>query len=166
MFIKKVISTLLILTILISCKFNTEEFNKSNNRILDSNIKEFKFPDSVYVNESYHGYLKYNLSLDTINSNDIDERFTFFYLTNEKEVFSLEEIKKLNYNIFVDTTDRGNFHFKILFDKNASNIISGVIEDKIFLKQTDEDGSVIIKTKETIIAKDIRVVKRPLSQKK
>ncbi|NQX85439.1 MAG: hypothetical protein HRT67_05980 [Flavobacteriaceae bacterium] len=163
MLIKKIIFTFLVFLALISCGFK-EEKPKQTNRILDSSITEFTFPDSVYINENFYGHIKYDSSLDSLNLDDIDTRFTLFYLTNEKEVSSLDEIKKLKHNVFIDTTGSGHFSFKIIFDKYGENILSGVVEDKIFFKQTDENESFLIRTKETIVTKDIRVIKRPLNE--
>jgi hypothetical protein len=151
------------LVILISCNLNLKkeahsEVNKGTSQIKsESLITFFKFKDTSIVNEDILGELKYNLELDSLKSSDIAKRYTFLYITTQREALDLEAIKNANHNIFIDTVGNGTFYFNAKFSDSGNNLLNGVIEDLIFLKEITDEGDTKIIRKKTNISKDIFV---------
>ncbi len=122
----------------------------------DSLITFFEFRDTVAINQNISGEIKYNLGLD-VKLTNIDKRYTFFYVTTEKEALDIESIKSTNHNIFIDTVGNGTFYFNTKFTNFGNNLLNGVFEDIIYLKGITKDGKVKIVKKYTNISKDVFV---------
>ncbi|MCF6347010.1 MAG: hypothetical protein L3J20_01760 [Flavobacteriaceae bacterium] len=154
---------LVFLIILISC--NTKPKEDISGEVLkdtsqfksESQITFFEFQDTVTINQDILGEIKYNLGLDDLKLSDIDKRYTFFYVTTQKEALDLESIKNTSHNIFIDTVGNGTFYFNAKFTNYGNNLLNGVIEDIIYLKGITNEGKVKIIKKKTNISKDVFV---------
>ena len=151
---KTLLFCITILTLL-SCKKD----GNLNEIILSKEILNFNFPDKVYVNHSIDGNLKYNLNIDSISDNEIEDRFIFLHVTVGNEVETVDEVKKLDYKTFIDTTRSGTFNFNATFKELGVNLLSGVIEDQIILNTVDKEGNVRLITRETSFSKRVQVQK-------
>ncbi len=148
---------IILLIIFCSC-VHKEDKILTGNAIGESNsLQVFKFPDTVLKNQNTSGEIKYDLELDTLNSLRVNKRYTFLYVTTEKGVFSLEDIKKGNHDSFVDTVGDGTFYFNTKFTNLGQNILSGVIQDVIFTNEFTEGGKVKVIKKNTNISKEVFV---------
>ncbi len=125
----------------------------------ESQITFFEFQDTVIINQDISGEIKYNLEFDGFKLSDIDKRYTFFYVTTQKEALGLESIKSTNHNIFIDTVGNGTFYFNAKFTNSGNNLLNGVIEDIIYLRGLTKEGKVKIINKKTNISKDVFVKK-------
>ena len=107
----------------------------------------------IYTNE--YGALIYDSDLDTLSLKDSDFRSIRLYLGVFKNDFSISELKKQQLDTFVKIDqDSDKIPFLINHDEKGEFIISGFIEDKIFLNHylgTD---------KTRIISKEIKFSKK------
>ncbi len=134
----------------------SKNFSEKENE--ESLITYFDFKDTLYLDENASGVIKYNLNLDSLSESDIEKRYTFLYISTDKEALNLEAIKNLKHDIFIDTVGNGTFYFEAEFTKVGNNLLNGVIEDLVFLKELTREGKVKIISNKTSISKNVFVV--------
>ncbi len=154
---------ILLLVILTSCNIKSKKdiYNvvyKDTSQFRDKSlITFFKFQDTVILNQVVLGEIKYNYELDGLKLSDIDKRYTFLYITTQKEALDLEAIKNTSHTIFIDTIGNGTFYFNAKFTNFGNNLLNGVIEDIIYLKGITKEGKVKIIKKKINLSKDVFV---------
>jgi hypothetical protein len=120
-----------------------------------SPITFFKFQDTIILNHDVSGEIKYNYEFDGLKLSDIDKRYTFLYITTQKEALDLETIKNTSHNIFIDTIGNGIFYFNAKFTNLGNNLLNGAIEDIIYLKGITKEGKVEIIKKKINLSKEV-----------
>ncbi len=155
------IDLVLVISIMSSCKKEKKTtwnlIEKPKTQIEKSIILSFEFNDTVAINQEVSGKLKYNLQIDSLKQSDIDDRFLLLYLTAEGFDLNLKNIQKTNHRIFTDTIGNGTIDFSFSFKKIGNNFLNGIIEDKIILKKPTIDGTIMIRTNEVSLTKNIFV---------
>lgn len=154
--IKINIKLFVILILIIASCNKKSELLEDNININEPKIIGFKFPDTVSKNQETLGELKYNLKIDTLESSDIIERYTLFYITTEKNAIGVEAIEKTEHNIFLDTIGNGTFKFKVKFANTGNQLLSGVVEDVVMFKGEKKDKILTI-TDETSVMWEVFV---------
>lgn len=135
---RKLISLILIIWILVSCK--KEKKNEVSENISDqieyvSQLPyKFEFPDTVYINKNYSGKLTYNGQLDTLKLPYGEERFIIYYLTiTNKLLTKISDLKKVKSDTFGGIDKHTVPFYNIKFDKLGENYIDGLIDDSAYL---------------------------------
>jgi hypothetical protein len=108
---------------------------------------KFVFPDTVYVNKSYDGYISLRSDLDTITTslNDYQKaRFLeySFWLT-KKPIEDNKLLKEMVTDTFVAETNKLIPLYDIKFDKIGVNYFNGILKDEIIIAKGGilKDGS-------------------------
>ena len=149
----KKITLFFILSIFISCgQQNNSSVNKDT--LVKSKILNISLADTVFKNQVFFGEIRYDMNLDTLKPLDIRERYVLLYITNDEKALSLEDIKKTNHNIFIDTVGNGFFHFNAAFPTAGNQKLKGAIEDIVMLKE-DSTENVRILTEITIVTMNV-----------
>lgn len=144
-----------IILLIISCKENSKPTNE--NKKNEQSTKSFVFlgdtipkvidlevQDTVYRGVYAYGSLRYDMSVDTIDVSNIDERIIMLYISIEKNLKTFEDIINSKQNIFIDTIGDGIFNFKFIFPKAGKNKLIIGLEDYILLKEYPPGDSIQI----------------------
>lgn len=99
-------------------------------------------PAKIKLNENTEGEITFDTnlkSLDTIiNESDILKRYIFLlFSTDSVKKLNVENIKKVDHQVFVDSNSNGQFKFHTVFKKEGHVTFNVVIEDVLFLKSKD-----------------------------
>ena len=139
---------------LISCIEGGERKKQSDYKIIN-----IVFPDTVSMNKNINGELKYDLKLDTIKSSELVKRYIFLYTSAEKISGGVDDIKKVEHNIFIDTLGEGIFSFKANFKRLGANHLTLILQDVIFVKSDNPDEAMLEIKDETTVVKNVFVKK-------
>jgi hypothetical protein len=127
---------ILIAFCLVSCKNDTqnESVDTDNKYSKKETITfEFNFPDTVYINQSYNGEIKYKSKLDTIITTFGDSkknRYTRFIMRKSKYVNYDFKVLKLNIkDTFGALNNRTIPFYNIKFNELGIHYIDGIIND-------------------------------------
>lgn len=162
------VSIFVILQFCFSCKNSNENIieKKINPKLFYNDVVqfEFEFPDTVIINKSYNGKIKYKGILDTIT--------TIFDFENKKKsryiMYSFTKTKLINYDdehlskIALDTIGALNNKTILLSDMKFTELgiiyIDGIINDSAFLglDQKDEDGDYLTR----VIKNEVRATSK------
>jgi hypothetical protein len=109
-----------------------------------------EFPDTVYVNEKNSGIIKYKSVLDTITtsfSDKLKNRYVMLYLTLEIEPNNNANYIKENGKIFGAKNNREILIYDLIFTKNGTHFIDGIISDYVVidLNTKDRQGSELVR---------------------
>lgn len=157
----KIFETLIFLNLLIiiSCSTkNNKESNIFNNESNSNELLVFEFPDTVKLGVKIKGVINYNLEFNSENSSEIKERFVFLYVTTDKSLLTLRDVKNGKHKAFVSKKRNGKIDFDVKFSNEKMNVLNCFIKDQIFFKRKNTDAKVRIKTREVNISKDVYVV--------
>ncbi len=164
-------STILLSTLLISCKKElAKEVNRENIFFKDSVKVDFEFPDTIYKDFTYKGVIKYKSALDTITTSFEDkynDRYIVYYMIkNEGEKYSIQEIMEMKVDTF-GALNNSTIPFKVKFSKLGINYIDGVIYDYVLIdtasihKKTDKIRYI---EKEARATHKVVVIEKPISK--
>lgn len=138
---KKNIRIILVLLIAsISCRREANRISgKENQEKKQENIIEYAifYPDTVQKNLPYKGYILFKTDFDTLEIEQGDRRFTFYYAQIAEDV---EKSYTLVKNQELDTFGALNneeIPFEFKFDKLGNNFVDGFLEDQIILPTED-----------------------------
>ncbi|MGV8992985.1 MAG: hypothetical protein ACOH1O_02700 [Flavobacterium sp.] len=173
----KILFIITFFQLFVGCKNNQKE--TQNPDVVKSNVLnksdivsyQFIFPDTVYLDISYNGTIKYNGILDTITTKlkfDMSSKsryILFAVLMTEKLAENNQELenKKLD---TIDATDAHNIQLsKIKFKKLGTFYIDGIIKDEAFisLNKKDKNGETLYRkiTNECRATHKVTVIKKP-----
>ncbi|WP_396154797.1 hypothetical protein [Flavobacterium macrobrachii] len=134
----------------LSCKKeeNQRYVNKKEKKWIEYSLQ---FPDTVEINKSYTGIIRYESILDTITTDFDDKknnRYTIFYLTivNNPLKDNSEKLKKIALKFGADNNRIIPFE-DIKFDKVGIYYIDGIIHDfaVIELNKKNESGEDLVR---------------------
>ena len=165
----KIISGLIILSVLNSCKDETKIIKKTP----ELKTINLIFPDTVYVNELYDGKIEYNNDLDTITTNLDDVKkarfldYNFLLTTDVKH--DVNYLKKNAKGNFVAETNRIIPLYGIMFRKLGLNYFDGIITDEVRIENgaQGKKGEPLTRiiTDEIRLTRGVYVIERPSSTK-
>lgn len=162
-----ILFSLISFVVIFSCK---KEINKKiKTSVKQKNLKpdiDFNFPDTVYLNKSYNGVIKYKgRVLDTFNilpNSDLDKdgkaRFVFYRLTKTKTKSISDELIFNNKEVdtLISKTNTEILIKNIKFTETGVNYIDGLLTDEVYIAIENEELRII--TKEYRITKKVIVV--------
>lgn len=123
---------------------------------------EIDFPDTVYVNEKYHGDINFTSVFDSITTEfgDRDKyRYVFTALTINNDIeYDFNHLKKIVKDTFGAIDNRQIPIRNLVFPDKGIYYIDGLINDAAFidLRKKDENGEDLIRWLE----KEVRVTKK------
>lgn len=154
-----------------SCKrkefINTVE--KNQKEFVQKQIKYWiEFPDTVYVDQSYSGIIKYKSVLDTITTSFDDKkkkRYVLFYLTLVKKPDSdYKHLKKIAKIIGADNNSEIPID-EIKFTDSGVYYIDGIINDYVVIdiNKKDKNGVALVREieNEERVTRKVIVINRP-----
>lgn len=158
--------------LLFSCKKEMQEkkiekFKKYS--IEETIVFEINFPDTVYINRSYNGEIKYKSKLDTIITTFGDSkknRYTRFIMRKSKYVNYDFNILKLNIkDTFGAINNRIIPFYNIKFNELGIHYIDGIINDIVYIdtvksKRKDSDLVRLIENEVRVTHKVVVIRKR------
>lgn len=146
---KTVIIAILVLQfITFSCE--KKEKNVSKQEIKKQIDYKIEFPDTVYINNTYNGVIKYKSVLDTITTSFDDKkknRYVIFYLTIvDKPDPDYKHLKKIAKKFGADN-NREISIYDIKFTKTGVYYIDGIINDYVVLdiNKKDKEGFELVR---------------------
>jgi hypothetical protein len=133
-------SLVFLFVFLLSCKkeIQNRKIEKFKKYSKEATISfEFNFPDTVYINRSYDGEIKYKSTLDTIITTFGDSkknRYTRFIMRKSKYVKYDFNILKLNIkDTFGALNNRVIPFYNIKFNELGIHYIDGIINDIVYI---------------------------------
>ena len=144
-----------------------EKFKKYS--IEETIVFEINFPDTVYINRSYNGEIKYKSKLDTIITTFGDSkknRYTRFIMRKSKYVNYDFNILKLNIkDTFGAINNRIIPFYNIKFNELGIHYIDGIINDIVYIdtvksKRKDSDLVRLIENEVRVTHKVVVIRKR------
>lgn len=152
-----IVGILIILQFLFSCKNNSNEENKNFTQekvnpkkfINDVVEFEFEFPDTVYINESYDGKIKYKGILDTITTEfnlegqSTKSRYIIYSFAKTKSIaYDVKHLSKIAIDTIGAIDNNTILLSNIKFTELGTHYLDGLINDNaiINLKAKDKDG--------------------------
>ena len=131
---------------------------------------QFEFPDTVFVNKSYDGKIKYKGIFDTITTNVQEEidgknRYIVYALTKTNNVnYDEGHVKKMRLDTF-GAIDHNTIPFhKIKFSQVGTHYIDGMITDQVLIDSSSiekkSSDMVRLLTKEVRATKKVYVIKK------
>jgi hypothetical protein len=155
----KIISIFILLLIIFSCKKNDDAIEKETvvkkneieNKIFSNNLVqfEFDFPDTVCINKSYNGKIKYRGILDTITTDfnlegdSPKSRYIMFLFTKTKNIdYNIKHLSKIKLDTIGALDNNTILLSDMKFTELGVNYIDGIINDNVFidLKRKDKNG--------------------------
>ena len=124
---------ILIIFSFIACKKNIEKIKVNN--IHFSKI-DINFPDTLFVNKSYNGFVIYKSLFDTLNLKNGKDRYINLYLKGCEKPTKFSDVKKIAHDTFVMYED--TIRFKISFKSVGKNYLSGHIEDEVDIEKNEK----------------------------
>ncbi|MCF6348217.1 MAG: hypothetical protein L3J20_07950 [Flavobacteriaceae bacterium] len=165
--LKIVVQISILFLIIVSCKRKIEKtemiIGKQKDTVdkfvdmKNTKIKDFILQDTIYREVYTYGKLKYDMSVDSIEESNIEERVIMLYVSIDKDAKSFEEIKKSRQNIFIDTIGDGTFNFKFMFTDAGENVLSLALDDQIYLKKYPSGDSIEIPNSRIIITSKVNL---------
>ncbi|WP_412560632.1 hypothetical protein [Winogradskyella sp. MIT101101] len=142
---KNIIFIILLIFSFEGCKKNKGEFLKQKKEL--NNDKEYYldlyFPDTVSINNIYEGEIIYMSPLDTITTEILKKGDTMrimalFLKDNERHIKDSYEhiLNSKEIDTFIPNNSN-NIPIKYKFKKLGVNYLEGVLEDKVYLKDSD-----------------------------
>jgi hypothetical protein len=125
----------------LSCQ-KKEIKQKNKNHSQERIVGRIEFPDTVLVNKSYDGVVKYRSLLDTVTTNFDDkkkDRYVILYLaTINKPYEDYKELKKKSKKFGADNNREISF-YDIKFDKVGTYYLDGIINDYVVIDINKKD---------------------------
>ena len=154
-----------------SCKKKESVVNVQKTKVYTQNLIEFKieFPDTLYVNQSYDGVIRYKSVLDTIITTFGDKkknRYTRFILTTTNNPnYDFKHLKQTVKDTFGAKNNREIPLYDIKFSKLGIYYIDGIINDILLLdlNKKDKEGDALsrfIENEERVTHKVV-VIEKP-----
>nr|WP_199002862.1 hypothetical protein [Flavobacterium sp. ASV13] len=173
---RRLIFSIITFSLLISCKEETKEIKKIEERKLAKNTYKIVlvFPDTVYVNETYNGKIDYENDLDTVTTrfDDIKKaRFLeYAFLITKNKNLKDNDLKKVLKDTFVAESNRMIPLYNIKFDKLGLNYFDGFITDEVMIENGGKlkDGKLgtHVITDEIRLTRGVYVIERPKNKKR
>lgn len=156
---------------ILSCKKKASVVSEQKAKGYTQKGIEFKveFPDTLYVNQSYDGVIRYKSVLDTIITtfgNKKKNRYTRFILTTTNNPnYDYKHLKQIVKDTFGAKNNREIPLYDIKFSKLGIYYIDGIINDIILLdlNKKDKEGDALsrfIENEERVTHKVV-VIKKP-----
>jgi len=151
------------LLVVLSCKKKeaiTDE--RVNERHTKKSIEcKIEFLDTVYVNKSYDGVVKYKSILDTITTSFDDKkkkRYPIFYMKIVDKPYSDYKHLKKEAKMFGAHNNREIPFYNIKFEKTGTYYIDGIINDYVVIdiNKKNEKGEELVRE----IEKEERIIKK------
>lgn len=147
---------IIVIVVLVILQFTTFSCQKKEGEKSVSNLERKKntkkqieytieFPDTVYLNKTYNGIIKYKSVLDTITTSFDDKkknRYVIFYLTIvDKPDSDYKHLKKVAKKYGADN-NREISIYDIKFTKTGTFYIDGIINDYVVIdiNKKDKEG--------------------------
>lgn len=157
--------------LLVSCNKND---SKTNDLLLEGDKKRIEysieFPDTLLINQTYNGVIKYKSPLDTIITVFGDEkknRYTRFILATTNSVdYDFNYLKRIVKDTFGALNNREIPFYDIKFKQTGTYYIDGIINDIVSIdtvkEPTKKDYLVrFIENEERVTHKVIVINKKP-----
>jgi len=128
---------IILLLMIVSCNNNSGIKKSKDNRHFVNDVVEFEFdfPDTVYINKSYSGKIKYKGILDTLTtsfeeSKNGTSRYIIYSLTKNQNInYKEDQLRKMPLDTFGATDNRTIPFYNVKFTKLGINYIDGFIND-------------------------------------
>ncbi len=132
--------------------------NKVQVKELDESEFWIDLPDSINIDSTVHGLIKYKVSDSPLNEMTIHKQYTFLYATlSEKKINSLEDLKKVPHDTFVVIEENliPIYDMKINGNSKGNIDFQGFLVEQFFYSINSDSMRII--TKERRFEKTIKV---------
>ena len=162
---KRIIISIIVLTLLVSCKKQEVEAVKERNKNDEATLI---FPDTVYINEGYDGKIEYKSDLDTITTSLDDVKkyryIEYYFLITKDKNYTDKHLKTIVKDTAYADSNRRIPLLYIKFDKLGLNYFDGIITDEVSVingsKGKKGEPMTRIITHETRLTRGVYVIER------